>query len=213
MQPTDRTEEPFPDHYDDLAASLDFAWQLVCRAARDRKAAFHAPVVASSSPTGPQARVMVLRAADAMARSLTFHTDTRSAKATELAHDARVTVVFYDAPRKLQLRLSGLATLHSDDAFGDARWSSSALTSLRAYLGDTPGKVTQSASSGLPEHLLGRAPTANEAAQGRGNFAALQVDVQRVEWLYLHSRGQRRAQFDWQADAQNPAWQMAWLNP
>jgi pyridoxamine 5'-phosphate oxidase len=213
MQPIDRTEEPFPDHYDDLAASLDFAWQLVCRAARDRKSAFHAPVLASSSPAGAQARVMVLRAADAIARSLTFHTDTRSSKAAELAHDPRVSVIFYDAPRKLQLRLSGLATLHSNDAFGDSRWSSSALTSLRAYLGDTPGAVVESASSGLPEHLQGRAPTAAEAALGRANFAALQVDVQRVEYLYLHSRGQRRAQFEWQGDSPNPAWQMAWLNP
>ena len=106
-----------------------------------------------------------------------------------------------------------MATLHSNDAVADTRWSSSALTSLRAYLGDTPGAVVPSASSGLPEHLQGRAPTAAEASLGRANFAALQVEVQRVEWLYLHSRGQRRAQFEWQVNLPNPEWKMEWLNP
>ena len=81
---TQRDVEPFPDHHNDLAATLKFAWASVGRGVQDRRSAFHTPVLATQSPDGPQARVLVLRAADAQARILTFHTDTRSAKLSEL---------------------------------------------------------------------------------------------------------------------------------
>ena len=71
-----RADEPFPDHHNDLAATLKFAWQMVGRGVQDRRSAFHTPVLATQSLGGPQARVLVLRAADAQARTLTFHTDT-----------------------------------------------------------------------------------------------------------------------------------------
>ena len=85
--PTDphASDEPFPDYYNDLSASLRHAWQMLGRATKDRRSAFHAPVVATAADDGPQARVMILRSVDAAARQLTFYTDTRSAKTLALA--------------------------------------------------------------------------------------------------------------------------------
>ena len=58
-----RSDEPFPDHHNDLAATLKFAWQMVGRGVQDRRSAFHTPVLATQSAVGPQARVLVLQAA------------------------------------------------------------------------------------------------------------------------------------------------------
>ena len=139
---TDRSEEPFPDHHNDLAATLKFAWQMVGRGVQDRRSAFHTPVLATHSTDGPEARVLVLRAADVAARTLTFHTDTRSAKLPELALDNRVAVTFYDAARKVQLRLNGVVSVHTNDALSRQRWAAARPSSLRCYLGEQPGAVS-----------------------------------------------------------------------
>ena len=85
----DRTAEPFPDHHNDLSATLKFAWQMIARGVQDRRSAFHTPVFATLSTDGPQARVLVLRACELTNRTLIFYTDRRSAKVLELGGDPR----------------------------------------------------------------------------------------------------------------------------
>lgn len=213
-----RPDEPFPDYYNDLPGTLAHAWQMIGRATKDRKCAFHTPVVATSSSDGPQARVMVLRQFDTDARRMSFHTDLRSAKMPEFACDHRVAITFYDAPRKLQLRLNGVVAVHAADALADNRWQASGDSSLRCYLGNAPGTPSAGPTSGLPSSVQAGIPSRAELARGRQHFAVLKIDVQRLEWLYLHSRGQRRALYQWQNGAvgepgQPGHWAMGWLNP
>lgn len=208
-----RSDEPFPDHHNDLAATLKFAWQMVGRGVQDRRSAFHTPVLATQGLNGPQARVLVLRALNAAQRSLTFHTDTRSAKLPELDSDSRVAVTFYDAARKVQLRLNGVASVQANNALSHQRWAASRPSSLRCYLGAQPGAVSLEPTSGLPAQLEGREPELQELAVAEVNFAVLQIDVQRMEWLHLHTRGQRRALFSWVDGSAQSSCTMQWLNP
>ena len=212
QSPSDRIDEPFPDHYNDLAATLKFAWQMIGRGVQDRRSAFHTPVLATHSVDGPQARVLVLRACDAAARRLTFHTDTRSAKIPELASDPRAALTFYDAARKVQLRINGIGRVHAGDALSRQRWAASRPSSLRCYLGAQPGAVSPEPTSGLPAQVLGREPELSELASAEPYFAVIDVTVQRLEWLYLHTRGQRRALFVWDAAGEQDC-SMQWLNP
>ena len=209
----DRADEPFPDHYNDLAATLKFAWQMMGRGVQDRRSAFHTPVLATHGADGPQARVLVLRACDVASRTLTFHTDTRSAKMPELALDPRVALTFYDAARKAQVRINGTACVHAGDALAHQRWAASRPSSLRCYLGAQPGAVSAEPTSGLPAHVQGREPELAELADAQPYFAVIEVAVLRLEWLHLHTRGQRRAVFAWPADARSAACVMQWLNP
>lgn len=211
--PSSRSDEPFPDHHNDLGATLKFAWQMVGRGVQDRRSAFHTPVLATQGADGPQARVLVLRALDVALRSLTFHTDTRSAKLPKLASDSRVAVTFYDAARKVQLRLNGVASVQANNAFSHQRWAASRPSSLRCYLGAQPGAVSPEATSGLPAQVEGREPERHELAVAEPHFAVLQIAVQRLEWLHLHSRGQRRALFTWAEDGEQSRCAMQWLNP
>ena len=208
-----RADEPFPDHHNDLAATLKFAWQMVGRGVQDRRSAFHTPVLATQGADGPRARVMVLRAANTALRSLTFHTDTRSAKLPELVSDSRVAVTFYDAARKVQLRLNGVASVHANDALSHQRWAASRPSSLRCYIGAQPGAVSDAPASGLPAQLEGREPELHELVIAEPNFAVLQIAVRRMEWLHLHTRGQRRALFTWDDGSEQCSCTMRWLNP
>lgn len=211
--PPDRADEPFPDHHNDLAATLKFAWQMVGRGVQDRRSDFHTPVLATQSADGPQARVLVLRAFDAQARVMTFHTDTRSAKMPELAIDDRVALTFYDAARKTQLRVNGKARVHAGDALAHQRWAGSRPSSLRCFLGAPPGSVSPQPTSGLPLPMEGREPQLAELQAGERHFAVLQIVVQRLEWLHLHTRGQRRALFSWADGSVACSCTMQWLNP
>ena len=212
-RPADRADEPFPDHYNDLAATLKFAWQMIGRGVQDRRSAFHTPVLATHSADGPQARVLVLRACDVASRTLTFHTDTRSAKMPELTVDPRVALTFYDAARKAQVRINGTASVHSGDALAHQRWLASRPSSLRCYLGAQPGAVSVEPTSGLPAHVMGREPELAELAGAEPYFAVIEVAVHRLEWLHLHTRGQRRALFVWPAELSGEGVSMQWLNP
>ena len=206
-----RVAEPFPDHHNDLPATLKFAWQMIGRGVQDRRSAFHTPVLATHSPDGPQARVLVLRAFELATRTLTFHTDTRSAKLLELDADPRAALTFYDAARKVQIRMNGTCTVHTNNALSHQRWSASRPSSLRCFAGAPPGAVSQMPTSGLPADLEGREPELAELADAEAHFAVLTVGVQRLEWLHLHTRGQRRAAFGW-ASADGHC-KMQWLNP
>ena len=210
---SDRADEPFPDHHNDLAATLKFAWQMVGRGVQDRRSAFHTPVLATHSADGPQARVLVLRAFGVATRTLTFHTDTRSAKLPELALNNQVAVTFYDAARKVQLRLNGTASVHANNALSHQRWAAARPSSLRCYLGAQPGTVSSVPTSGLPAQVEGREPALHELAVAELNFAVLQINVQRMEWLHLHTRGQRRALFTWIDGSAQSSCTMQWLNP
>ena len=210
-RPPERADEPFPDHYNDLAATLKFAWQMIGRGVQDRRSAFHTPVLATHSADGPQARVLVLRAADVASRTLTFHTDTRSAKMPELAVDPRVALTFYDAARKAQVRINGTATVHAGDLLSQQRWAASRPSSLRCYLGAQPGAASAEPTSGLPPHFEGREPEWAELAGAEPYFAVIELTVLRLEWLHLHTRGQRRALFVWPAADGDCS--MQWLNP
>lgn len=210
---SNRVDEPFPDYHDDLAATLKFAWQMMGRGVQDRRSACHTPVLATHSADGPQARVVVLRALDVATRSLTFHTDLRSAKMSELSIDPRVALTFYDAPRKAQIRINGTVTAHAANPLSRQRWAASRPSSLRCYLGDSPGAVSATPTSGLPAHVEAREPELAELASAERYFVVLTVVVQRLEWLHLHTRGQRRASFAWPATPDSDGCSMQWLNP
>ena len=192
--------KPRPAYADDLAETLAEAFRLLARGVADRRHPFHTPTLATIGADGaPRARTLVLRGFDAATRTLRLHTDTRSQKFGELAAEPRCALHAYDAGAQIQLRLAGRATLHQEDAMADSAWAASRPFSRLCYAAaDAPGAV------------LAAPPPAPREGDGRGNFAAILVALESLEWLWLDAAGHRRARFTWSNRA---APQAEWLGP
>lgn len=186
------SDQPIPAFYNDLAETRAQAWALLARGVADRRSPFHAPTVASLGLDGrPRARVVIMRACDVAAGTLRFNTDRRTEKFAELSRDPRISLTGYDAGSKIQIRVEGLAVLHTDDGVADAAWEASRQFSRICY-GTAPA----------PGTLLGEGgdfslPVADaDIAAGRANFSTVVIKAETLEWLYLAHAGHRRARFD-----------------
>ncbi|MEM7496416.1 MAG: pyridoxamine 5'-phosphate oxidase family protein [Pseudomonadota bacterium] len=186
---------------DDLDAMIDAAWKRLERGAADKRAAFNTLQIATLGPQGwPEQRTVILRRVETAERRVTIHTDRRSAKAAEIEADGRVSLLFWDARAKLQLRLWGQARLLTDDPLTDEAWDRLTAHGRRIYRTPVP-----------PGRTL-RAPEDGDGLRdddGRSVFAAIPITVMRLEWLHLRTGGHRRARFEPAAEG----WQGRWLGP
>ncbi len=207
---TEIEDQPF---LNDLNLSLEQAWQLLSEGARDRHSPLHSPAVASVTSAGaPSQRIMVLRSVDRESRQLRFNCDVRSAKIDEIGEHAGISVLGYHPEAKVQLRLSGTAQVRSTGPEADAAWAEASLYGQRCYLAEpAPGSPVDAPTSGLDPAMEGVKPTPEQVRPARAHFAILQVEVDRIEWLYLAHRGHRRALFEW--DKVGQRWDDGWLVP
>lgn len=181
-----------PTYYDHLDASYDEAWTLLKRGKADRRSPFHTPSIASVDTNGcPQVRTVVLRGADQDTATLRFHTDVRSRKIPELRAQPCVSVHVYDKKAKIQLRLTGHATAHTDGPVKEEAWAASREMSRECYrLNKAPGTFVGDAN----DWMIPQDPAHEDV--GKDNFVAVSIKLSALEWLYLARGGHRRAYFE-----------------
>ena len=189
----------------DLQQIPSVCWQLLREGADSATSAMHTPGLATSGDHGPSLRTVVLRYCDEDQRTLACHSDVRAAKILEAKNDPRASWLFYDRERKLQLRLAGLLSIHSDDGFADSRWDQTTALGRACYnMERSPGQRLLQ-PSGAP----GRPGSEREAQAARGHFAVLACRIDFMDWLLLSIHGHRRAQFRWMKGC----WEATWVSP
>lgn len=193
-----------------LAAAAENGWSLLTDGVKSRKSPLHTLAVASLSDLGcPDQRIMVLRSVDPASATLTFNTDVRSPKTAQIAGQ-RVHILGYHPDAAVQLRLAGLANLHSQDDVAEVAWAAATNFARRCYLAEqAPGTALPGPASGLPGWVEGKQPSDRQVAPARANFAVIRVVVDRLDWLHLANSGHRRALF--LRDGQH--WAGQWLAP
>jgi hypothetical protein len=137
----------------------------------------------------PQARMVVLRRADAPLRLLEFHTDTRSPKWRELSANPDATVLGFCAQARLQFRLQGTVELHasgSDQA--KAAWDKLSPWTRTTYTGGPPGD--ECAFDVIDEAVL---PKPADEAEAKPHFGLLIFRARTLDWFQLRRQGNRRA--------------------
>ncbi|MCO4092496.1 MAG: hypothetical protein HEQ34_11155 [Sphingorhabdus sp.] len=203
----------FPAYYDDLALSFEEAWSLIAAGVTNRNSPSHMPAVGTVDALGmPQLRIMILRDVSRDTRTLRFHTDSRSIKAEQLRQNPATSVLIYDPAAKVQIRMSGKTHFTATGAVADIAWSASTPFARRCYMAEAaPGTPLAEPSSGLPDWIAGKQPEEDQLADYRPNFAALLVEIDTIEWLYLANAGHRRARWQW--DAVQNSWAGRWLIP
>lgn len=186
-------------------------WADWGRGVADRRSPFRTPTVATIDAQGrPQARTVVLRGADLATRTLTFHTDLRSPKVASLRSRPHLAWHFYDARRKVQLRVQAEATLWTEGPHADAGWERCSDFGKRTYaVLPGPGTPSGTPTSGLPASAAGGQLTPAQRTEARANFAVVRTEVSFIDWLWLHHAGHRRCQLRWTATG----WVAGWVVP
>lgn len=170
-------------------------WTRLIRGVRDRRAPGRHPTLATVSPDGwPQARTVVLRAADQAAGTLDIHTDLQSAKVAEVRQTPCAAIHIWDASAHLQMRLVATVAVLSGDAVAEV-WAKVPEVSRRSY-GSHPAP-----GQGIAQAL-------DYAIQpDPDRFGVLRLTVQSIDAVHL-GPNHRRARFDRETD-----WAGTWLAP
>jgi pyridoxamine 5'-phosphate oxidase len=171
---------------------LSAAWNMLVRGAADRRHAFHHPAVATIGLDGRlRNRTVILRAADRTAGTIRFHTDARSSKCDQLAANPSICCCFYDETARVQVLVTGRATLHRADSIAAAAWEKSQPMSRVCYsTAPGPGAVI------ADQHAFSLPSDDTSVSAGYENFVAVVIAVEQIEWLFLKQAAQYRALFD-----------------
>jgi pyridoxamine 5'-phosphate oxidase len=170
------------------------AWASLERGARDRRAGLHTLTLATTGSEGfPEARTIVLRHASGADRQIRFHTDSRAAKYREMVANPAVTILGYDAPSKLQLRMRGTAIIHKGDQIALEAWNASQPQSLMCYRQPEAPSLTVEGPLAAPD-MRG---ITFQPLDGFENFAVISIAVETLEWLFLSRLGHQRIRFNY----------------
>jgi pyridoxamine 5'-phosphate oxidase len=186
-----------------LEQILAQAFSLWKEGVTNRSSQWHTPAVATVDALNmPHVRTVVMRAFDHTLSSavLRFHTDRRSPKCAALQNNPNIGVHGYDRKAKLQMRLTGKATLHTDSPLADAAWEHS-LAMSRVCYGVQPASGSEIATA--EGYTL---PPLSDTDMGRNHFAAVVMDVSSLEWLYLSHTGHCRARFTFKERGVDSTW-------
>ena len=186
-----------PGFYNNKDLILDKIWALLSKGVTDREEDFRLPVVVTNSKQGPDARIVVLRGAYPDRNVLRFHTDIRSEKIESLKNNKQIYFLFYNKEEKIQVRATGTATIHYKDETTAESWKKIQSMSRKCYLATTaPGTKSDNPTSGIPEQYNGKTVPIDETELGYEHFAIIESTIHSFEWLYLASKGHRRAKIE-----------------
>lgn len=196
--------------FDSLPAIELDSWQRITQGSLSSKSDFHLPVIGTVKGSWPMLRTVVLRKVWPVEKQLAFYTDIRSHKINDLASNPSICWHFYSKTHRLQLRLLGTATIHTNGDIVETGWLHTTPSSRKCYLSHSkPGSISPNASSGLSDFLTSRDPTEEESKPGKINFAVITTKVESMEWLWLNNEGHRRAIFEYE----NTDYKAQWLIP
>ena len=181
-----------------LETVLSGIWKMLQRGVARFNDPFHTAVLATADQNRSALRTVILRQFILAERVLVCHTDSRANKVREISNQADVCWLFYHPKKKVQLRISGPAILHTDDRVADEQWAATKIPSRLNYCAvEPPGTCIELPSSGLPDFLLNKVPTLLNTESGRKNFMVIAGQIKSLDWLQLSILGNRRARFDW----------------
>jgi hypothetical protein len=186
-------------------------WKHLDLGVIDRRHPFHQGVFATVSGDKPQIRTVILRRFwRKNPRGLAFHAHLGSPKIAEIQKNPNISWLFYHPEKRFQVRIKGIATIHSNDELADEQWQSTELFSRRCYIGEAPSQISEKPTSGLPEDLIDRNPTKEESEQGRKNFVVVFSSIDSIDCVELEVKGHRRSLFVWNEKGEL---ETKWLTP
>ena len=196
-----------PDYYNNIDKVYLKIWDLLKLGLQNRSLPFHIPVFICGDKDKSDGRIVVLRGVDEKEKKIWFHSDIRSKKIELLKLNPSSKFLFYNKTEKIQLRISVNAKINYKNDFCKNSWKKTAHMSRQCYLGEKkPGTITFEPTSGLTTDIDNSKYTIEESEIGYKNFCVVEGKIESIEWLYLASKGHRRAIFVFQNDNLDKKW-------
>jgi hypothetical protein len=186
------------------------AWKHLDLGVIDARHPFHTPVFGTVDGGLPSLRVVVLRRFWRKPGALAFHTHLGSPKIEQIKISPNVSWLFYHPEEKFQIRVNGIAEIHTEDELAEEQWIATGNFSRRCYVGKAPTQISKKPTHGMPEDLAKRNPTKEESEVGRKNFAVISSAITSIDCLELDVHGHRRSLFVWNDEGRL---ETKWLTP
>jgi pyridoxamine 5'-phosphate oxidase len=198
MESIEKFEQQQSATFSRLAAIEADCWQRIVKGSVNFKDDFHQPVTGTVCSRGINLRTVVLRKVWPDKKQLSFHTDIRSGKLNDLKNNPAISWLFYSHSQRVQIRMGGIAHIHTDSELATTAWANTKLASRKNYLTTMPpGTASLVPTDGISIDFANRDPDAAESEMGRKHFAVVATDVNWMEWLWLNHKGHRRALFQY----------------
>lgn len=183
------------DWFETTEGTLLRVWDTLGLGVADAAHPARRPTFATVSPSGwPEARTVVLRAADRQAGTVSLHTDLYSDKIRSLKASARAALHIWDAEQNLQIRLQAEVTIQSGD-MTRALWDRIPDHAQQSYgVSPAPGAPIATALDYVKQ-------------PDPATFAVLKCTVMHIDAVHL-GINHRRASF-----SRVHHWQGQWLSP
>lgn len=186
---------------------LNSSWKLLHKGVGSFRHPFYRPVLTTLNGNKPEVRTVILREFSEKRRTLICHCDARTPKVIQIQANPRVSWLFYHPEKWIQLRLSGTASIHTDDKTAESQWAKVRRTSRINYCAEIPpGSPAEKPTSGLPGFLRDTTSKLFDSSEARKNFAAIVCRFNQMDWLMLKLTGNLRAIFHWEDDRIDSSW-------
>jgi len=186
-----------PAYYEDFKEIKKKIWFMLSDAVTNRSSRFRLPVFVCGDQNDFDGRIVVLRKSDQANNLLQFHSDIRSDKIPKLKNNKIASMLFYDKEEKIQVRIKVECSINHNNKITKESWSKTGHISRKCYLVDNgPGTESTNPTSGLKPELDNFDFTMEQSEEGYKNFSVIQCKIKSIEWLYLASKGHRRARFE-----------------
>ena len=186
---------------------LHSSWELLHKGVGNFRHPFYRPVLTTMDGNKPEVRTVILRGFSEKDRTLICHCDVRTPKVSQIRDNPCVSWLFYHPEKWIQLRFSGIASVHTDDETAESQWKKVRQTSRINYCAEIPpGSPAEKPTSGLPGFFRDTTSKLFDHPEARKNFAVIFCQFDQMDWLWLKLTGHRRARFYWEDHRINASW-------
>ena len=170
-------------------------WENINLGIQKAKHDYHSFVFSTVSNNSPDSRTVILRDFDEHKPAIWFHSDKRSKKILHLEENKKVSALFYDKSRKVQLRINGNADIEEDIEHNKKIWDSMRPGSKLCYMG--PYAPSQKINQFEPNTLNKSAHDLDKEDEhlGLSRFCRIRITIKKLDWLKLDYKGHQRLEF------------------
>ena len=161
-------------------------WDYLKVGVKNRDSDYHTFSFATSYKNIVKNRTIVLRDYSEKNKTISFHTNNLTEKILDINNNKNVEALFYNRKEKIQIRISGLATINKQDNLYKKKWLEMSSQTKECYFQNiNPGQS-------IDDPDLVTSTIKNEISK---NFKIITIHINKIDWLYLSSKGHKRIKF------------------